>query len=98
MTLSFWAKGTNPGGGCFRSSWIRSYDNGTNNGEWVVADNIVLNEEWQFFSFTTKVPNKIHNLADNRLKIPMSNEKRSLNLSTSVALVLSEAMRLNGLI
>ena len=44
------------------------------------------------------VPNKIHNLADNRLKIPMSNEKRSLNLSTSVAIVLSEAMRQNGLI
>ena len=44
------------------------------------------------------VPNKIHNLADNRLKIPMSDEKRSLNLSTSVAIVLSEAMRQNGLI
>ena len=44
------------------------------------------------------VPNKIHNLADNRLKIPMSNKKRSLNLSTSVAIVLSEAMRQNGLI
>ena len=44
------------------------------------------------------VPNKIHSLADNRLKIPMSNKKRSLNLSTSVAIVLSEAMRQNGLI
>ncbi len=60
LTLSFWAKGTNPGGGHFKSSWIRSYDNGTNNGEWTVADNIVLNEDWQFYSFTTKIPNKIH--------------------------------------
>ena len=58
VTLSFWAKGTNPGGGCFRSSWIRSYASASNNGEWVVADNIVLNDQWQFFSFTTKVPNK----------------------------------------
>ena len=58
VTLSFWAKGTNPGGGCFRSSWIRSYASAANNGEWVVADNIVLNDQWQFFSFTTKVPNK----------------------------------------
>ena len=44
------------------------------------------------------VPNKIHSLVDNRLKIPMNNKKRSLNLSTSVAIVLSEAMRQNGLI
>ena len=57
VTLSFWAKGRNPGGGHFKSSWIRSYSSASNNGEWTVADNIVLNEEWQFFSFTTKVPN-----------------------------------------
>ena len=57
VTLSFWAKGRNPGGGHFKSSWIRSYTSAGNNGEWTVADNIVLNEEWQFFSFTTKVPN-----------------------------------------
>jgi len=57
VTLSFWAKGRNPGGGHFKSSWIRSYSSAGNNGEWTVADNIVLNEEWQFFSFTTTVPN-----------------------------------------
>ena len=57
VTLSFWAKGKNPGGGHFKSSWIRSYSSAGNNGEWTVADNIVLNEEWQFFSFTTTVPN-----------------------------------------
>tara|TARA_A100000164_G_C21937777_1_gene788956 strand:+ start:3210 stop:4325 length:1116 start_codon:yes stop_codon:yes gene_type:complete len=57
VTLSFWAKGTNPGGGHFKSSWIKSYDSAANNGEWTIADNIVLNEDWQFYSFTTKVPN-----------------------------------------
>ena len=39
------------------------------------------------------VPEKIHNLVQNRLKIPMINNKRSLNLSTSVAIVLAENLR-----
>ena len=44
------------------------------------------------------VPDKVHNIVDMRLKIPISNKKRSLNLSTSVAIVLSEVMRQNKLI
>ena len=44
------------------------------------------------------VPEEVHNNVDNRLKIPMSNNKRSLNLSISVAIVLSESMRQNQLI
>ena len=39
------------------------------------------------------VPEKIHKLANERLKIPINNNKRSLNLSTSVAIVLSENLR-----
>ena len=39
------------------------------------------------------VPNMVHNLLKNKLKIPIINKKRSLNLSTSVAIVLAESLR-----
>ena len=39
------------------------------------------------------VPDKIHNIVDEKLKIPMKNNKRSLNLATSVAIILSEHLR-----
>ena len=39
------------------------------------------------------VPDKIHRLLKNKLKIPMVDKKRSLNLSTSVAIVLTESIR-----
>ena len=39
------------------------------------------------------VPEKIHKLVKNRLKIPMENNKRSLNLASSVAIMLSECLR-----
>jgi len=39
------------------------------------------------------VPKKIHKLIQNKLKIPMIETKRSLNLATSVAIVLSENLR-----
>ena len=44
------------------------------------------------------VPNKIHNLADNRLKIPMSEDTRSLNIASSVAIILAESLRQTKLI
>jgi len=44
------------------------------------------------------VPEKIHKLVNNRLKIPLSLKKRSLNLSSSVAIVLAESMRQNKLL
>ena len=44
------------------------------------------------------VPEKVHKLVDKRLKIPMSNKKRSLNLASSVAIVLTESLRQNKLI
>ena len=39
------------------------------------------------------VPDYVHNLIKYRLKIPMVNNKRSLNISSSVAIILSENLR-----
>ena len=39
------------------------------------------------------VPEHIHKLVNERLKIPMIKNKRSLNISTSVAIVLAENLR-----
>ena len=39
------------------------------------------------------VPEKIHKKIKNKIKIPMLEKKRSLNLSSSVAIVLSESIR-----
>ena len=44
------------------------------------------------------VPEKIHKLVDNRLKIPLKFKKRSLNIASSVAIVLAESMRQNKII
>ena len=39
------------------------------------------------------VPEKVHKLIKNRLKIPMNNQIRSLNIASSVAIVLAESLR-----
>ena len=39
------------------------------------------------------VPEKIHKTIKNRLKIPMKNQVRSLNIASSVAIVLAESLR-----
>ena len=39
------------------------------------------------------VPENIHNLIEHRLKIPMIDNKRSLNIASSVAIMLSENLR-----
>ena len=39
------------------------------------------------------VPKKVHASVSNRLKIPMKKDKRSLNLATSVGIVLAEQIR-----
>ena len=39
------------------------------------------------------VPEKIHKLIKDRLKIPMENNKRSLNLASSVAIILAECLK-----
>ena len=44
------------------------------------------------------VPEKVHKLIKNKLKIPMKNNKRSLNISSSVAVILAESLRQTNLI
>ena len=39
------------------------------------------------------VPDHVHNLIKYKLKIPMMNNKRSLNIASSVAIILSENLR-----
>ena len=44
------------------------------------------------------VPQYAHKMVQCRLKIPMKNNKRSLNISSSVAIILSECLKQNKLI
>ena len=39
------------------------------------------------------VPEKVHKILDNKLKIPMENKKRSLNLASTVAIILAECLK-----
>jgi tRNA (cytidine/uridine-2'-O-)-methyltransferase len=39
------------------------------------------------------VPEKVHKAVNNKLKIPMENNKRSLNLASSVAIILAECLK-----
>ena len=42
---------------------------------------------------TAGVPEKVHKLIKDRLKIPMNDKVRSLNIASSVAIVLAESLR-----
>ena len=44
------------------------------------------------------VPNNVHKLVKDRLKIPMRNDKRSLNITSSVAIILPESLNQINLI
>ena len=44
------------------------------------------------------VPDKVHKSIKDKLKIPMKNDKRSLNIASSVAIILAESFRQNELI
>ena len=44
------------------------------------------------------VPDNVHKLIKNRLKIPMRNNKRSLNIASSVAIILAESLKQINLI
>ena len=44
------------------------------------------------------VPEAVHKLIKDRLKIPMKNDKRSLNISSSVAIILAESLKQINLI
>jgi len=39
------------------------------------------------------VPESVHKLIKDRLKIPMKNDKRSLNIASSVAIILAESLK-----
>ena len=51
------------------------------------------NDTILFGNESAGVPEKIHKLVNHRLKIPMVDKKRSLNLSTSVSIVVAECLR-----
>ena len=44
------------------------------------------------------VPEKVHKLIKDRLKIPMKKNMRSLNIASSVAIILAESLKQNKLI
>ena len=55
--------------------------------------NYCANDTILFGRESAGVPEHIHKLVNERLKIPMIKNKRSLNISTSVAIVLAENLR-----
>ena len=57
-----------------------------------------INDTILFGRESAGVPDKIHQLIKNKLKIPMMNNKRSLNLASSVSIILAECLKQNKLI
>ena len=57
-----------------------------------------INDTILFGRESAGVPDKIHKLIKNRLKIPMKNNNRSLNISSSVSIILAESLKQNKLI
>ena len=51
------------------------------------------NDTLMFGRESAGVPDNVHNLVKHRLKIPMMGDKRSLNIASSVAIILSENLR-----
>jgi len=52
-----------------------------------------INDTILFGSESSGVPEKIHKTIHDKLKIPMKKDMRSLNLSSSVAIILSECLK-----
>ena len=44
------------------------------------------------------VPQYVHKMISDKLKIPMKNNKRSLNIASSVAIILAECLKQNKMI
>jgi tRNA (cytidine/uridine-2'-O-)-methyltransferase len=63
-----------------------------------ISFNFKINDTILFGRESAGVPEEIHKLVDNKLKIPLVFKKRSLNIASSVAIVLAESMRQNKLI
>ena len=57
-----------------------------------------VNDTILFGRESAGVPEKVHKLIKDRLKIPMKNNKRSLNIASSVAIILAESLKQNKLI
>ena len=57
--------------------------------------NFKINDTILFGRESAGVPEKIHALTNKKLKIPMINNKRSLNIASSVAIILAENLRQN---
>ena len=57
--------------------------------------NFKINDTILFGRESAGVPGKIHSLINNKLKIPMINNKRSLNITSSVAIILAKNLRQN---
>ena len=57
-----------------------------------------INDTILFGRESAGVPDSIHKLIKNRLKIPMKKNKRSLNVASSVAIILAECLNQNKLI
>ena len=57
-----------------------------------------INDTILFGRESAGVPDKIHKLIKNRLKIPMKNNKRSLNIASSVSIILAESLKQINLI
>ena len=55
--------------------------------------NFKTNDTLLFGRESAGVPNKVHKMANEKLKIPMTINKRSLNLATSVGILLAEQIR-----
>ena len=52
-----------------------------------------INDTILFGRESAGVPEKVHKIIKDRLKIPMNNQVRSLNIASSVAIVLAESLR-----
>ena len=57
--------------------------------------NFKINDTILFGRESAGVPEKIHVLINNKLKIPMIDNKRSLNIASSVAIILAENLKQN---
>ena len=57
-----------------------------------------INDTILFGRESAGVPENIHNIVKNRLKIPMKNNMRSLNIASSVAIILAESLKQTKLI
>ena len=60
--------------------------------------NFKKNDMLLFGKESAGVPEEIHRMLKNKIKIPMNKKTRSLNVAMSVAIVAAEALRQNNLL